>query len=681
MDNSHITWVDKGGRVLNLVGQVPVKISRAGASLVRPRQNSWAHLPPTPQRRRSSVVTAMQFINPFSDSRRSLEFGRYRDFDTDEPAFVATIRSARNSVSSFVNDLHVGEHPWWDKFFQLLLYLRTILFMLLPTFILSPISHFCSRSTKLSPPKRLRPTAYLDGLRGVAAFTVYVYHFTYLWFPKLRQGYGSDEDNMWFWQRTIIKIFHSGRAGVTIFFVVSGYILTTKVLAMIYKRKTDKIVYNICGSALHRLLRLYIPIIAATLLMSIIAYYGYYFKDSSAIPMPSVANNLLDQIKYWFWGILNLINPFNTIIGRDDTGRMAYDGHLWIIPIQVKGSLLVFTLLLMFYRVNRWIHISATTLTSCFLIYFGDWDVALFPIGLLLAELFYMVPPSMPQDVLPMCNMRIGQKAVFCSLKAIRHLWTIIAFFLGIHLMCYPELKGSWTPGFMWLSSHGIPAFFRDRDDRTQLHWNAVGSIVVLLALMYSPPVNFSNIFRRNIRLPWYRTHPDLEEEDKEEMEAASSAATAPRFSEKEPMRRESRSESVASVFVVTDEGEPLLQRLFTARFPQYLGRISYSLYLWHVVVNHTIGMRWLIPAWDSLMRTEAELADPYQAGTSDSVAATIHKAQRSYILAFVWASLINTLVLLWVSDVFYHLVDDPVVKGTRWVGERCFREKTTNRD
>lgn len=73
-----------------------------------------------------------------------------------------------------------------------------------------------------------RPTAYLDSVRGVAAFLIVVHHYTYIaW--KTGEGYlGSDdpEKNHYIFQLPFIRLLHTGPPMVAIFFVISGYVLS-----------------------------------------------------------------------------------------------------------------------------------------------------------------------------------------------------------------------------------------------------------------------------------------------------------------------------------------------------------------------------------------------------------------------------------------------------------------------
>ncbi|KAK1657387.1 acyltransferase 3, partial [Colletotrichum godetiae] len=443
---------------------------------------------------------------------------------------------------------------------------------------------------------KLGPTAYLDGLRGVAAFVVYIFHFSYLWYPDLRWGYGLGHDM--FWQMPIIRSLHSGRASVTVFFVISGFVLTLKTLTMIHKGKMDQAFSALAGSAFRRPFRLYLPIFASTFIIALLVYGGEYTRDPSGASVPPRGPTLDQQLHHWFWSTVDLMNPFRVIVNRENMKGSEYDGHLWTIPVEFKGSLLVFFLLLIFARAKRWIHMVGVTGVAIWLVRIGDWDQALFCAGLLLAELSIILPNAapkiaeIPEDELPSHKLRVVKRVGSKSFHIIRHVGTMALFFLGLHLFSYPEYYGASTPGFITISQW-VPDYYKAMGDRTQLFWNSIGAIIFIFAMMYSP---------------------------------AAEAQTA----------------------------EPLLQRPFTTSFAQYLGQISYSLYLWHGAINHMVGVRWLSPAHTALQLAGAQA-----------------KAWSAYALAFFWGSLVNTLALFWASDVFNRIVDVNAVRLTRWLGEK----------
>ncbi|KAK1656622.1 acyltransferase 3, partial [Colletotrichum godetiae] len=451
---------------------------------------------------------------------------------------------------------------------------------------------------------KLGHTAYLDGLRGVAAFVVYIFHYSYLWFPDLRWGYGVEDHHM-FWQMPIIRALHSGRASVTVFFVISGFVLTLKTLTMIHNRKVDQALSVLAGSAFRRPLRLYLPIFASTFIIALLVYWGNYMRDPSGAPIPPRGQTLTEQLRHWFWSSINLSNPFRPIINRENMGGSEYDGHLWTIPVEFKGSLLVFFLLLIFARTKRWIHLVGVMGTAFWLVRIGDWDQSLFCIGLLLAEISIILPNSSlsseaaEHETLGYGNAittEFGLKIIYIF----RHAGTLALFFLGLHLFSYPEYYGSSTPGFITISQW-VPAYYQATSDRTQLFWNSIGAVIFVFALMF----------------------------------------------------------------------EPLLQRPFTTSFAQYLGRISYSLYLWHGAINHIIGVRWLSPAYSALQLAQTQAQTLTEGGNEAAAIDLMQTAWSAYRLAFLYGTLVNTVALLWASDVFNALVDVNAVKLTRWFGEK----------
>lgn len=101
-----------------------------------------------------------------------------------------------------------------------------------------------------------------------------------------------------------------------------------------------------------------------------------------------------------------------------------------------------------------------------------------------------------------------------------------------------------------------------------------------------------------------------------------------------------------AVLLVWATSNSSILQRIFTNRVSQYLGRISFSLYLCHGVVIHTLHYSLMPALWEITGR------DTFvQRETAFAVSATV-----------------VTVVLVWVSDLFMRLVDMPSIKFARCV-------------
>lgn len=101
-----------------------------------------------------------------------------------------------------------------------------------------------------------------------------------------------------------------------------------------------------------------------------------------------------------------------------------------------------------------------------------------------------------------------------------------------------------------------------------------------------------------------------------------------------------------AILLVWSTSNSHMLQQLFTNRFIQYFGKISFSLYLAHGFVIHTlyyslIEVLWGVIGFETYWQKE---------------------------VSFGVALVVVSVVLVWVSDVFMRVVDMPSVRFARWV-------------
>lgn len=107
----------------------------------------------------------------------------------------------------------------------------SVAFILLPSFV---TSYFRPNST--ARPKRLHDTAYLDGLRGVAAFIVYVHHTQMQYNMETLFGYGSHPTANHILQLPYFKLLNAGPAAVALFFLIS-----VRLLSIYYGHKVGQI--------------------------------------------------------------------------------------------------------------------------------------------------------------------------------------------------------------------------------------------------------------------------------------------------------------------------------------------------------------------------------------------------------------------------------------------------------
>ena len=182
-----------------------------------------------------------------------------------------------------------------------------ILLALLPSFILS---------SKGKKPRKLFPTSYLDGLRGVAAFFVVIHHYAHLYTESSMTGWHYEKAAKgsydWFLLMPLIRVVHSGHFMVAIFFVISGYVLSYRSLKLARQGKYLELLDSLSSSVFRRWLRLHLPVVASTFLGFILARFGMWhnlpkgWAHSStptyiafqSLPVPSPKGSFMSQL----WG-------------------------------------------------------------------------------------------------------------------------------------------------------------------------------------------------------------------------------------------------------------------------------------------------------------------------------------------------------------------------------------------
>ncbi|ROV96585.1 hypothetical protein VMCG_07812 [Cytospora schulzeri] len=235
------------------------------------------------------------------------------------------------------------------------------------------------------PTEPLRKTAYLDGLRGFAAFLVYWQHHE-LWAHPLHEmrilenAFGFEGHYSFASFHGVRLLFNGGHFAVATFFVISGYVLSTKPLSLIQASEQAKLADNLASALFRRWLRLYIPLIATTFLFMLTwhAFGGIW------VPNVKKQGSMRDEIWWWYAELKNFSFIFNT--GGEPW--LSYNFHLWSIPVEMKGSIVVYTSLLALSRATTKARLWCTAGLMFYFMYISDgWYCCLFMMGMFLADL------------------------------------------------------------------------------------------------------------------------------------------------------------------------------------------------------------------------------------------------------------------------------------------------------
>lgn len=180
---------------------------------------------------------------------------------------------------------------------------------------------------------------FLDGVRGIAMMIVVIHHFGLAFFPainyllpeKIHLGNGAVELMI---GRTPLNIFFNGGFAVSVFFVLSGFVLSYK--------------FHLSGSrkllteyAAKRYFRLFLPVAGSVIIC--------YFLHLSGLFAPRSIENITKSPE-WLGGLYsNLKGPGdmakNILIDVFLNNDNRYNPVLWTMTIEFLGSLLLFAFL------------------------------------------------------------------------------------------------------------------------------------------------------------------------------------------------------------------------------------------------------------------------------------------------------------------------------------------------
>jgi peptidoglycan/LPS O-acetylase OafA/YrhL len=332
---------------------------------------------------------------------------------------------------------------------------------------------------------QLHATSYLDGLRGLASFTVFAYHYTDYNHKFFLEAYGSNAPGLEssFLQLPYIRIVYTGAASVHVFFVISGFALSYRPLKCLYDqdplstspshhtssqraRAIAKCQSFLASSALRRPIRLFGPPLTLTLID--IGLISMGFMRNYLLPKPT----WLAQFSDWSSDALGAVAwPWGW---DDDVPRSHYNPHLWTMPVEFANSMLLFLVLLIVSRLRTALlrQLALGLAMGYALLIYGRWAAFEFLGGALLADL-HLSKEKKASEPSPSEN-DIGS---FFLTKIIKLVQLSILALAG-YIISWPQL-GSKPPSYAWMQSHAPSSFAKDRGDR---FWFALAAFATVWA-------------------------------------------------------------------------------------------------------------------------------------------------------------------------------------------------------
>jgi peptidoglycan/LPS O-acetylase OafA/YrhL len=190
------------------------------------------------------------------------------------------------------------------------------------------VSIILASDREVSPLAANRRLEALDGLRGIAAAVVVVFHYLCMFHHHLIPKMSPDP----FWlSQTPVGLLWDGRFAVSVFFALSGF-----VLASAADRRRGLIVSNL----LTRYLRLALPVTASVLLAwLLLSVFPTAVRDlgmGSEDPSPWWQYTVQDPIP----GLITAI--YEGLAGNFLSGGSLFNNVLWTMQIELLGSVGIF---------------------------------------------------------------------------------------------------------------------------------------------------------------------------------------------------------------------------------------------------------------------------------------------------------------------------------------------------
>lgn len=465
-----------------------------------------------------------------------------------------------------------------------------------------------------------------DGLRGVASFLVVLHHTSLLWFTwEIHKGLGATSAaNGWlaiFIRLPIIRLLISGLPHVAVFFVISGYAISHRPLSLARQGRYAEVGSTLSSAIFRRHARLFLPAGIITLCTAVMAQFDkHWFVDSgldTAVPQRviPVKNTLFAQLRIWVNVEIKHTKPlrhgFSQAIDGDSFNN-PYDLNLWTLPIEFTSSIVVFVILAAFTRLRSRARMAFVLVSLIYV----EYEFVLWAIFLFLAGMF-------------MCDLRLeleGRAAASSPHSTVDH--------LGSGLV-----SGS---GSLDASKNVLPLWAREQREK----WKV--SPIIKKVFRKSTIGYAVGLTSLTVAL-WLLATPEATMGAKQSWSYARMTSSVTKQYDDHlfvPMG--------AALLVFTIDHAKFLQSLFTSRLAQYLGRISYSLYLVHGPLLWSLGIK-----MGRFMLALTGWGTPWR-----------------YCVGVFLGMCLWLAVVIFVADLTSRYIDEPCVRFTKWVYNKLSRKE-----
>lgn len=321
---------------------------------------------------------------------------------------------------------------------------------------------------KIDQQSTQRSTTHLDGLRGLAALIVYLSHTVGWWYGSeglIEHGFGYHGEHMIATFPFMRSFFSGGAAAVTVFFVMSGYVLSLSSLLKIKDGKVKETRRYALAAAIRRPFRLFMPVAAISFVFALCMHLP--FGLAPHLPWPEPQPTLLSELWKWlreFGWTINIFAKHGTF-----DHWYPYDPPAWTMAAELKGSIVVFGILALSSSASLRQRFAIFGTVGVTLLFLYQWELACFMFGIVLA-------------MFSVYEIKLSHQDLSWGKPVVDH----IAFFVGWYLLGQPhgqrepEISYS-TPGWYILTML-IPANYYNNE--FWRFWNAIGATMLIYGVM-----------------------------------------------------------------------------------------------------------------------------------------------------------------------------------------------------
>lgn len=279
----------------------------------------------------------------------------------------------------------------------------------------------------------------------------------------------------------IIRLYASGIGMVDLFFVISGYVLSFKMLQHMRRHQSARLLDTLASSTFRRYLRLYIPTALASFFTAIMTYAGWC--------QPGLRRDtIIQQFLHWAGDTAYASNPFANVAGWWYPGvyRTIYLDQMWTIPVEFRGSIVLFGFLAACAKLSTRSRIALCCFTTFIAFYWQTLYVACFLGGMLVVDLSMSWTPYEKRQQLSLPQSETGAEAGKQS-RARSIAWQaafLFVFIVGLVFLSPPLITTGELPfPYNYLIAM-IPSGYHDGSEH---FWLSIGAILTVGALEYSP--------------------------------------------------------------------------------------------------------------------------------------------------------------------------------------------------